>query len=68
MAGLSKGTLVAGGALVFVVVVMLLFPPARLFTAISLVVGLVVAIILHFVNRRPVKLKDEDNKRPLGLD
>lgn len=65
--GRSKGTLFAVIALVFVLLMIIFFPAARIFLAISVVIGIVVAVILHFVNRRPVKLPDEENKRPLGL-
>ena len=54
-------------ALVFVVVMVIFFPAARIFLAASIVIGIVVAVILHFVNRRPVELPEEENKRPLGL-
>lgn len=66
-AGRTKGTLFAVIALVFVVVMVIFFPTARIFLAISIPLGIVCAVILYFVNRRPVKLPDEDNKRPLGL-
>jgi hypothetical protein len=48
-------------------VMVIFFPAARIFLAISIPIGIVCAVILYFVNRRPVKLPDEDNKRPLGL-
>ena len=65
--GRAKGTLFALIALIFVVVMVVFFPAARIFLAASVVIGIVFAVILHFVNRRPVKLPDEENKRPLGL-
>lgn len=65
--GRTKGTLFAVIALVFVAIMVVFFPAARIFLAISVPIGIVVAVILHFVNKRPVKLPDEDNKRPLGL-
>jgi hypothetical protein len=66
-AGRTKGTLFAVVALAFVVVMVIFFPAARIFLAISIPIGIVCAVILYFVNRRPVKLPDEENKRPLGL-
>ena len=65
--GRTKGTLFAVVALAFVVVMVIFFPAARIFLAISIPIGIVCAVILYFVNRRPVKLPDEENKRPLGL-
>jgi hypothetical protein len=65
--GRTKGTLFAVVALAFVVLMVVFVPPARIFLAISIPIGIVCAVILYFVNRRPVKLPDEDNKRPLGL-
>ncbi len=65
--GRAKGTAFALIALIFVVVMVIFFPSARIFLACSIAIGIVFAVILHFVNRRPVKLPDEDNKRPLGL-
>ena len=65
--GRTKGTLFAVIALAFVVVMVVFVPPARIFLAISIPIGIVCAVILYFVNRRPVKLPDEENKRPLGL-
>ncbi len=66
-AGRAKGTMFAVVALGFVVVMVIFFPAARIFLAISIPIGIVFAVILYFVNRRPVKLPDEDNKHPLGL-
>ena len=65
--GRQKGTLFAVIALSFVVVMVIFFPAARIFLAISIPIGIVCAVILYFVNRRPVRLPDEENKRPLGL-
>ena len=62
-----RGTIAATVALLFVVIVVVFFPAARLFLAISIVIGIACAVILYFVNQRPVKLPDEENKRPLGL-
>lgn len=66
--GPSRGGLLALGTLAFVLVVVLLFPTMRVFMAISAAIGVVVAVILHFWNQRPVKPKPEENKRPLGLE
>jgi hypothetical protein len=54
---------------VAVVAVVLIFEPAyRLFFAISVGIGLIVAAILYLWNRyRPIKEEDVNNKRPLGL-
>ena len=62
-----KGTLFAVVALVFVVVTAVLLPVARVFLLISIPIGVVIAVGLYFWNQRPVKLKDDENKRPLGL-
>jgi asparagine N-glycosylation enzyme membrane subunit Stt3 len=65
--GRTKGTIFALVALAFVVLMVVFLPPARIFLAISIPIGIVCAVILYFVNRRPVKLPDDENKRPLGL-
>jgi len=71
-----KSLLRGAGALavaVAIIVVLLYAPPAYrffvlVFFLISLVIGIVVAGILHFWNKyRPVKEEDINNKRPLGL-
>ncbi len=62
-----KGTVYAVTALAFIVTMLVFFPAARVFLAISIPVGIAIAVGLYFWNQRPVKLKDEDNKRPLGL-
>jgi hypothetical protein len=54
-----------------VVAIVLIFLPAyRIFFAVSLGIGVVVAAILHLRNKyRPLKEEDiVNNKRPLGLD
>ncbi len=66
-AGRTRGTMYAVVALVAVLAMVIFYPPARVFLAISIPIGVVCAVILYFVNRRPVKLPDEENKRPLGL-
>jgi len=54
---------------VAVVAIVLIFEPAyRLFFAISVGIGVVVAGILYLWNKyRPIKEEDVDHKRPLGL-
>ena len=49
-------------ALVAVVLVLAMveYPQVRWFVAISVVLGAVVATILHFVNQRPVKLESDE--------
>ena len=51
------------------VVALLIFLPAyRIFFAISLGIGIVVAAILYFWHKlRPVRPQDIDDKRPLNL-
>jgi hypothetical protein len=64
-----KGTTGLAIAAVIMVAVLIEFPAYRVFLAISLGIGIVVALILHLRNRlRPVTEKDVENKRPLGLD
>jgi O-antigen/teichoic acid export membrane protein len=57
-------------AVLAVVIILLVWLPAyRWFFLISIGIGLIVACILHFWNKyRPVKEKDVENKRPLGLE
>jgi dolichol kinase len=56
-------------AAVIMVVVLIAFPAYQIFLAISLGIGIVVALILHLRNRYlPIDDKDVDNKPPLGLD
>lgn len=57
-------------AAVAVVVVLLVGLPAyRVFFAISVLIAVVVAAILHFWHRyKPIKEADVENKRPLGLE
>ena len=64
-----KGTTGLAIAAVIMVVVLIAFPAYRIFLAISLGIGIVVALILHLRNRYlPIDDKEVDNKRPLGLD
>jgi O-antigen/teichoic acid export membrane protein len=64
-----KGTTGLAIAAVIMIAVLIGFPAYRLFLAISLGIGIIVALILHLRNRyRPIGDKDVENKRPLGLD
>jgi len=63
----GRGSYLALIALAFVVLVLIFFPAMRIFVGISALIGVACAAILHFWNRRPIRLKDEQNKRPLGL-
>jgi hypothetical protein len=63
-----KGTTGLVIAAAIVVVVLIAFPAYRVFFAISLGIGIVVAGILYLRNKyRPIRDEDVDNKRPLGL-
>ncbi|HEX6804503.1 MAG TPA: hypothetical protein VF133_12545 [Terriglobales bacterium] len=63
-----KGTTGLIIAAVIVVAVLIGFPAYRVFFAISVGIGVVVAAILYLRNKyRPITDKDVDNKRPLGL-
>lgn len=59
--GLSKR---AGLRLILVGILVVLavtrYPAVRWFVVISAGIGVVVALILHFVNRRPVKLESDE--------
>ena len=64
-----KGTTGLVIAAVIMIAVLIAFPAYRLFLAISILIGILFAVIFHLRNRyRPVEDKDVDNKRPLGLD
>jgi apolipoprotein N-acyltransferase len=64
-----KGTTGLVVAAVIMVAVLIAFPAYRIFLAISLGIGIIVALILHLRNKyRPITDKDVENKRPLGLD
>ena len=64
-----KGTTGLVIAAVIMMAVLNAFPAYRVFLAISLGIGIIVALILHLRNKyRPIDDKDVDNKRPLGLD
>ena len=64
-----KGTTGLVVAAAIMIVVLVAFPAYRIFLAISLGIGIVVALILRLRNKyRPIEDKDVDTKRPLGLD
>jgi hypothetical protein len=64
-----KGTTGLVIAAAIIVVVLIAFPAYRVFFAISLGIGVIVAGILYLRNKyRPIRDEDVDNKRPLGLD
>jgi dolichol kinase len=63
-----KGTTGLIVAAVIVIAVLIGFPAYRVFFAISVGIGVVVAGLLYLRNKyRPITDKDIDNKRPLGL-
>jgi uncharacterized membrane protein len=45
---------------IVIVLAVVRYPAIRWFVAISVVIGGVVAVILHFVNQRPVKLESDE--------
>jgi len=64
-----KGTTGLIVAAAIMIAVLIAFPAYRVFFAISVAIGLIVAGILYLRNKyRPVSDKDIENKRPLGLD
>jgi asparagine N-glycosylation enzyme membrane subunit Stt3 len=64
-----KGTTGLVIAAVIMTAVLIAFPAYRVFLAISLGIGIVVAVILHLRNKyQPIDDKDVDTKRPLGSD
>lgn len=64
-----KGTTGLVIAAVIMIAVLVAFPAYRVFFAISLGIGIIVAGILYLRNKyRPIRDEDVDNKRPLGLD
>ena len=63
-----KGTTGLIIAAVIVIAVLIAFPAYRVFFAISVGIGVIVAAILYLRNKyRPIKDTDVENKRPLGL-
>jgi hypothetical protein len=64
-----KGTTGLLIAAAIIVVFLVYLPPYRAFLLISLGLGVLIAIILYLRNKYfPVREKDVENKRPLGLD
>jgi cytosine/uracil/thiamine/allantoin permease len=63
-----KGKLGLIVAVAVVVILLVALPAYRIFFAISVAIGVVVAGILYLWNKyRPVKEAEEENKKPLGL-
>ncbi len=61
----TSGLLIAAAIMVAVLIA---FPAYRVFFAISVGIGIIVAGILYLRNKyRPIRDEDVDNKRPLGL-
>ena len=62
----TTGLLIAAAIIVFFLIAL---PAYRAFFAVSLGLGIVIAVILYLRNKYfPVSDKDVENKRPLGLD
>jgi dolichol kinase len=62
----TTGLLIAAAIIVAVLVA---FPAYRVFFAISVGIGIIVAALLYLRNKyRPIRDEDVENKRPLGLD
>jgi hypothetical protein len=63
-----KGTTGLIVAAVIIAAVLVSFPAYRVFFAISVGIGVIVAGILYLRNKyRPITNEDIENKRPLGL-
>ena len=63
-----KGTTGLIVAAVIMIAVLIAFPAYRVFFAISVAIGVVVAGILYLRNKYlPITDKDVENKKPLGL-
>jgi hypothetical protein len=63
----GTGALVAAAAVV--VILLIAFPAYRLFFAISILIGVVIAGGLQLYYRlTPPKIDEKENKRPLGLE
>jgi dolichol kinase len=64
-----KGTTGLIIAAVLIALVLIFFPAYRVFFAISVGIGIIVAVILYLRNKYlPIEDKDVNSKRPLGLD
>jgi dolichol kinase len=64
-----KGTTGLIIAAVLIGLVLIFFPAYRVFFAISVGIGIIVAGVLYLRNKYlPIEDKDVNNKRPLGLD
>ena len=62
----TTGLLIAAA---IIVAVLVSFPAYRVFFAISVGIGIIVAGLLYLRNKyRPIRDEDVENKRPLGLD
>ena len=56
-------------AAAIITAVLVAFPAYRVFFAISVGIGIVVAALLYLRNKyRPIREEDVETKRPLGLD
>jgi hypothetical protein len=63
-----KGTGALVVAVAVVAILLIAYPPYRLFFGISIGIGVVIAVALQLYHRFvPAKIKEE-NKRPLGLE
>jgi dolichol kinase len=64
-----KGTTGLLIAAVIIIAVLIGFPAYRPFFVISIGIGVIVAALLYLRNKYlPIRDKDVENKRPLGLD
>jgi peptidoglycan biosynthesis protein MviN/MurJ (putative lipid II flippase) len=64
-----KGTGALIVAVAVVAILLIAFPPYRLFFLISIAIGAVIAGVLQLWHRiTPAKIEESENKRPLGLD
>ena len=64
----SRGTAALVTAAIIVAVTLIWLPAYRIFFALSLGIGCVVAAALYLWHKfRPVREEDVENKRPLGL-